>query len=243
MQHSIPHFLSAFLPMNDHSSIPSSISIRSTSIAFQTLPLSSTFITTPNGRAPLLARHSSITVGAPSCSFTTPISFSTPLSLSALPLPSCTPQKVLLHSCWHTPFSLKSFILPFELHFDLQLAEIWFPTYWITQNEPNDSRMQFHLLTVLKQVGSTQSVSSVFAWVMNCVFLHLAALISWEICWMTLRLWTIGIIRFLIRVVIAALGALIFEPLTIFCGSAYWTDTDNRMLNEMLGNIVWFRSW
>jgi len=49
--------------------------------------------------------------------------------------------------------------------------------------------------------------------------------------------------QLLSRVIVLVLPASIFESLTIFFGSPQCRDAINRMLNEMLGTIVWFRSW
>jgi len=55
---------------------------------------------------------------------------------------------------------------------------------------------------------------------------------------MTLRPYSIDIIRSLSRVIVSGLPAFILESLVIFFGSPYCSDANSRMLNEMLGTIV-----
>jgi hypothetical protein len=52
---------------------------------------------------------------------------------------------------------------------------------------------------------------------------------------MTLRLYSIDIIRSLSRVIVSGIPAFIFESLFIFFGSPKCSDATSRMLNEMLG--------
>jgi hypothetical protein len=59
--------------------------------------------------------------------------------------------------------------------------------------EPNDIGIQFHPLARPESFRNIRRGSSIFAPLMNFVFLRLLDLMRWEIWWMTLGLYSIDI--------------------------------------------------
>ena len=109
------------------------------------------------------------------------ISFCTPPSPSALPLPTSN------STSGTDPFLMAHLVFPQIRHICLSnpilihpsLTSI--PTFQISQIEPNDIRIEFHPLARPESFGNTRSASSSFAPWMTCVFLRLSALMRWEI--------------------------------------------------------------
>jgi len=95
--------------------------------------------------------------------------------------PPYTPHQALLLSWWRTSFPHKFIILPFKLHFDSPRANLPIPTLYISQIELNNIGTQFSPLARPESFGNTRSASSFFEPLMNCVFLHLSALMRWVI--------------------------------------------------------------
>jgi len=97
------------------------------------------------------------------------------------PCPPWSPHQALLFSWWRTAFSSEFIILPFKPCFDSLQANVSIPTIEISQMKQNNIGIQFQPLAMLDLFGNTRSVSSFYAQLMNCMCLHLLALIRWEI--------------------------------------------------------------
>ena len=95
--------------------------------------------------------------------------------------PPCNPHQALLFSWWRSSFPREFIILPFKLHFDSPGANLSIPTLEKSQIEPNDIGIRFRPLARPESFGNTTNTSSLFAPLMNCVFLGLSALMRWEI--------------------------------------------------------------
>jgi hypothetical protein len=78
--------------------------------------------------------------------------------------------------------------------------------------------IQFHTLARPASFGNPRRPSSYLPPLMTCVYLHLSALMRWEIYLMTLKVCSIDIIQSLSWDIVSGFPAFIVESLIIFFG-------------------------
>jgi len=155
-----------------------------------------------------------------------------PLTLLSLPVPhfvfiphSSNTFCVLHFSTQHSPSGTPLFfVVPphshpdisyclSNHHLDLQLANISLHLCWISQIEPNDIGILFHLLARYEWSTNRRRASSFFVPLMNCVFLLLLALMRWAMYWMTVTPCLIDIIWLLSWVILSSYLSLYLNHL------------------------------